>query len=97
MAQIKTKFIENSAVTGAKIASNAVDETKLSTSVAGNGLSGGGGTALSVNVDNSTVEINTDTVRVKDAGITTAGQVQYTSTSTGNTATIKFRAITTSV
>lgn len=29
--------------------------------------------------------------------ITTAGQIQYTSTSTGNTATIKFRALTTSV
>lgn len=29
--------------------------------------------------------------------ITTAGQVQYTSTSTGSTATVKFRAITTSV
>lgn len=29
--------------------------------------------------------------------ITTAGQVQYTSTNTGNTATVKFRAITTTV
>ena len=42
---------------------------------AGNGLTGGGteGTvSLAVNVDDSTLEINTDIVRVKDAGITAA-------------------------
>ena len=37
-----------------------------------NGLSGGAGTALAVNVDDSTIEINTDALRVKDAGITSA-------------------------
>jgi hypothetical protein len=33
---------------------------------------GGNGTALSVNVDNSTIEINTGTLRIKDGGITQA-------------------------
>lgn len=43
--------------------------------VAGAGLTGGGtggDVTLDVNVDNATIEINTDTVRVKDLGITTA-------------------------
>lgn len=57
---------------GLKVADAGVTETQLATSVAGNGLAGGGGTALSVNVDNSTLEINSDALRVKDAGITSA-------------------------
>ena len=43
--------------------------------VAGSGLTGGGTTGdvtLDVNVDNATIEVNADTVRVKDLGITTA-------------------------
>jgi hypothetical protein len=43
--------------------------------VAGDGLTGGatdGDATLNVNVDDSTIEIDTDTVRVKDLGITTA-------------------------
>ncbi len=44
----------------------------LAASVAGNGLSGGAGSPLSVNVDDSTIEINSDTLRVKDGGITNA-------------------------
>lgn len=42
---------------------------------AGDGLTGGGTSgdvSLAVNVDDSTIEINTDTVRVKDDGITVA-------------------------
>jgi hypothetical protein len=49
-----------------------ITAAKLAAAVAGNGLSGGAGTALAVNVDGSTVEINADAVRVKDAGITSA-------------------------
>ena len=71
LAVITTK-LDALAVTTAKIAAAAVDETKLAASVAGNGLAGGAGTALSVNVDASTIEINSDTVRVKDGGITYA-------------------------
>lgn len=70
--RVATANIDDSAVTTAKINSAAVDENKLATSVAGNGLAGGAGTALSVNVDSSTIEINSDTLRVKDAGISTA-------------------------
>jgi hypothetical protein len=57
---------------GVKVADAGITETQLNTSVAGAGLTGGGGTALAVNTDNSTVEISSDTVRVKDAGITSA-------------------------
>lgn len=70
--EISTAKIAALAVTTAKIAANAVDETKIASSVAGNGLAGGAGTALSVNVDASTIEINADTLRVKDGGITAA-------------------------
>lgn len=69
---VGTTEINASAVTTAKIADAAVTEAKLAASVAGGGLTGGAGTALAVNVDGSTLEINTDTVRVKDAGITNA-------------------------
>lgn len=67
-----TADLKDTSVTLAKMASASVDENKLTTSVAGAGLSGGGGTALAVNVDSSTIEINADTLRVKDAGITAA-------------------------
>lgn len=69
-SNVTTNKIADSNVTTAKIADANVTEAKISTSIAGNGLSGGGGSALSVNVDNSTLEINSDTLRVKDAGIT---------------------------
>src|SRR6185436_4326978 len=41
------------------------------TDLAGNGL-GSSGAGLVVNVDGSTIEINADTLRVKDSGITSA-------------------------
>lgn len=59
---VDTAGITDSAITAAKIAS----------AVAGSGLAGGSGTALSVNVDASTIEINSDTLRIKDAGVTLA-------------------------
>lgn len=46
-------------------------DIQLDTSAAGSGLTFTAG-VLSVNVDNSTVELNSSTIRVKDAGITTA-------------------------
>jgi len=49
-----------------------VTEAKLAASVAGDGLTGGAGSALSVNVDNSTIEIVSDALQVKDGGITEA-------------------------
>ena len=59
-------------VATAKIQDNAVTAAKIATAVAGNGLAGGGGTALSVTVDDSTIEIDTDELQVKDGGVTTA-------------------------
>jgi hypothetical protein len=61
-AQVTSDGITDASITAAKIAS----------AVAGSGLAGGAGTALSVNVDDSTIEINSDTLRVKDSGVTTA-------------------------
>lgn len=52
-----------------RIEDAAVTAAKLAATVAGNGLSGGAGTALSVNVDNTTLEINADALRNKDNGL----------------------------
>jgi hypothetical protein len=54
------------------IKANAVTATTIAAAVAGSGLAGGAGTALSVNVDGSTLEINSDTLRQKDGGTTAA-------------------------
>lgn len=52
------------------IASTAVTAAKINSDVAGLGLVKNGGTgALDVNVDNASIEIATDTVRVKSGGI----------------------------
>lgn len=59
---------------GLKIASGGVTEVEINSSArdTNGGLVGGSGTKLSVNVDGSTLEINTNVVRVKDSGIVTA-------------------------
>lgn len=69
---VTTGKIADLAVTTGKIADAAVTAAKIDSAVAGNGLAGGAGTALSVNVDDSTLEINSDIIRVKDSGITVA-------------------------
>jgi len=55
---------------GISVANAGITATQINTSVAGAGLSGGAGTPLAVNVDDSSIEINTDTLRVKAAGVT---------------------------
>ena len=57
---------------GVKVADGGITATQIATAVAGAGLAGGGGSALSVNVDDSSIEINTDTLRVKAGGIATS-------------------------
>jgi len=46
------------------VKAGGISEVQLATSVAGDGLSGGGGSPLSVNVDDSTIEIVDDTLQV---------------------------------
>ena len=57
---------------GVKVADGGITATQIATSVAGNGLSGGGGSALEVNVDGSSLEISGDALRVKALGVTNA-------------------------
>lgn len=59
-------------VNTARIENGAITADKIAAAVAGNGLTGGAGFALSVGVDGSTIEIATDALQVKDLGISTA-------------------------
>ena len=58
--------------TGVAVASAGITPVEISSSIAGNGLSGGNGTALSVNVDDTSIEISTDALRVKAGGVSNA-------------------------
>jgi len=69
---VTTIKILDSNVTTAKLANDSVDKDKINADVAGNGLGQNVSGALEVNVDGSTLEINADALRVKDAGITNA-------------------------
>jgi len=61
------------AVGTSELASSSVTETQIASSVAGSGLSGGAGSALSVNVDDSTVEFNGGgDIAIKAAGVSSA-------------------------
>jgi hypothetical protein len=74
------------AVTVGTTAQTWVQFSGTSTVVGGNGLTLTGNT-LDVNVDNSSIEINADTLRVKAAGITNAmlaGSIDLTTKVTGN-------------
>lgn len=66
--------VKDAGITLAKLASNSVDENKIvSTALSSTGaLTGGSGSKLAWNPDNSTLEINSNAARVKDAGITAA-------------------------
>lgn len=66
-----TNLIANSIQTSF-IQDDAVDKDKIAADVAGSGLGQNANGSLEVNVDGSTIEINSDTLRVKDGGITTA-------------------------
>ena len=57
-------------IPGAKLVNDTVTGTKLADAVAGAGLVKDGAENLAVNVDAATIEINADTLRVKDGGIT---------------------------
>ena len=69
-------FIDGTTLTqsaaGIKVPAQGITGTELNASVAGDGLVGGAGVALAVNVDDTTVELVSDAVQVKDLGITNA-------------------------
>ncbi len=67
-----TLRLKDGGVATAKLADAAVTSAKLAAAVAGDGLAGGAGSALSVNVDDSSIETNADALRVKAGGITNA-------------------------
>jgi hypothetical protein len=62
--------ITDATIATADLADSVVTSAKVATAVAGNGLTGGGGSALAVNTDGSTLEITADNLNVKAAGIT---------------------------
>jgi len=69
-----TLLVKDAGITLAKLASNSVDENKIvSTSFdAAGAITGGSGTKIAAQVDNSTIEISSNALRIKDAGVTAA-------------------------
>jgi len=67
-----TLQLKDAGVSSAKLADDSVTAAKLNADTAGLGLTQAAGGELDVNVDDTTVEISTDTLQVKDAGISTA-------------------------
>jgi hypothetical protein len=68
-----------------KVKDAGITATQIASSIAGDGLSGGAGTALAVNTDGSSIEISADSLRVKALGITNsmlAGSISKTKLST---------------
>jgi len=61
--------IASNAVTTEKINSNAIDATKIATSVAGDGLTGGNGSALAIDLDGSTLAVAASGLKVSTGGI----------------------------
>lgn len=57
---------------GVAVAAAGITAVEISSSVAGNGLAGGNGTALSVNVDGSSIEITNDALNIKAGGVSNA-------------------------
>ena len=57
---------------GAGLEDDGSENLRIAAAAAGDGLAGGGGSALSVNVDDSGIEIDSDTLRLKDSGVATA-------------------------
>ena len=59
-------------VSEAKIQASAITASKIAAAVAGDGLSYDSSTGLAVGVDDSTIETNSDVLRLKDLGITSS-------------------------
>lgn len=63
-------YIFNGQVQTADIVNDAVTADKIAASAAGPGLTGGAGSALAVQPDNIGLELNANTLRVKNLGVT---------------------------
>lgn len=90
--QIQPDFENSNVIETRHIINDAVDKDKIAADVAGDGLGQNANGSLEVKVDSSTIEINSDTLRVKDAGITNAKLATMSSytlkgNNTGSTAT----------
>lgn len=70
--QIQPDFENSNVIETRHIIDDAVDKDKIAVDVAGNGLGQNANGSLEVKVDSSTIEIDTDTLRVKDDGVTNA-------------------------
>lgn len=64
--------VADAGIDTAQLANDSVDKDKIAADVAGLGLVQNVDGSLEVNVDDSTIEIATDTVQLKDGGITNA-------------------------
>lgn len=64
--------IANGGVSNTQLANSSLTVTAGSALTGGGSVSLGGSTTLNVNVDNSTIEVNSDALRVADGGITNA-------------------------
>ncbi len=80
-----TYLYYNTKVSTVMLDDASVTSAKLAAAVAGGGLAGGAGSALSVNVDNIGIELNTDALRLKDLGVTT-GKLNDLAVTTGKLA-----------
>jgi len=59
-------------LTDLSVPAGSIDKDEISANIAGDGLSGGAGSALSVSVDDSTIETSGGKIQVKNGGITSA-------------------------
>lgn len=88
--------IASSAVTTDKLINNAVTEAKIATSVAGDGLSGGNGSALAVDLDGSTLSVAASGVKVSTGGVSAnelaSDSVQTAKIQNGNVTGVKLAA-----
>ena len=67
---ILTSHIKDAQVTLPKMAAHSVDESKILNTTFGAGLTGGSATKVTIDPDNSTVELSGEKLQVKDLGIT---------------------------
>ncbi len=69
LTPINTEDIADAAIKTAKIDDAAVTSAKIAASAVGSGLTGGAGSPVAVNVDNSTLEVSGGYLRIKTGGI----------------------------